>query len=214
MNYSKIYNEIVKRGNARKLKGYKEIHHILPKCIGGNNDKENIVELTAKEHFICHKLLTEIYPNETGLHYASWAMATMKNTHGRKYKVSAGEYQRLKENLVVSKETRNKISKAGIGHVVTIETKMKLHHANIGKTLSENHKQKIRSSTLGRLIKDEIRIKMSKSSIGNLHTKETKEKISLTLIGTKQKIIKCPHCNKQGGNIMKRYHFDNCKTKL
>ena len=32
--------------------------------------------------------------------------------------------------------------------------------------------------------------------------------------GKKQKIITCPHCNKSGGNAMKRWHFDNCKNKI
>lgn len=92
MNYEKIYNEIVKRAQTRKLIGYKEKHHIIPKCIGGTNDMTNIVKLTAREHFICHKLLTEIYPTKTRLHYASWLMVIMKDSHGRDYKVGAREY--------------------------------------------------------------------------------------------------------------------------
>jgi hypothetical protein len=40
--------------------GYCEKHHILPKCLGGSNDKLNLVQLTAREHFICHLLLVKI----------------------------------------------------------------------------------------------------------------------------------------------------------
>jgi hypothetical protein len=64
MDYTRIYNQIVERAQTRKLEGYVEKHHIVPKCIGGLDVKENIVELTAREHFLCHMLLCEIYPQE------------------------------------------------------------------------------------------------------------------------------------------------------
>ena len=60
MNYQRIYNQIIERAKTRQLNCYKEKHHIIPRCIGGK-DINNIVELTAKEHFLCHRLLCEIY---------------------------------------------------------------------------------------------------------------------------------------------------------
>jgi hypothetical protein len=62
MDYLKSYNSLVVRGKNRQLTGYTETHHIIPKCVGGTNDKYNLVKLTAREHFICHLLLCEIYP--------------------------------------------------------------------------------------------------------------------------------------------------------
>lgn len=38
---------------------YYEKHHILPRSLGGTNDKENLVLLTSREHFLCHWLLTK-----------------------------------------------------------------------------------------------------------------------------------------------------------
>lgn len=32
-------------------------------------------------------------------------------------------------------------------------------------------------------------------------------------LGKKQTIITCPHCGKSGGNVLRRYHFDNCKVR-
>ena len=52
MNYQKIYNQIIERAKNRQLEGYKEKHHIIPRCLNGNNDKENLVKLTAREHFL------------------------------------------------------------------------------------------------------------------------------------------------------------------
>ena len=67
MEYKKIYNQIVERAKNREIEGYTEEHHIIPKCMGGGDEKENLVKLTAKEHFLCHKLLCEIYPNNRDL---------------------------------------------------------------------------------------------------------------------------------------------------
>ena len=78
MNYQKVYNQIIERAQRRQLKGYNEKHHIIPKCIGGTNNKDNIVKLTAREHFLCHLLLVEIYPNEPKLKYALWLMSIGK----------------------------------------------------------------------------------------------------------------------------------------
>ena len=54
MNYKLHYDKLVERAKKRKLIGYVERHHIIPRSLG---EKENIVELTAREHFIAHLLL-------------------------------------------------------------------------------------------------------------------------------------------------------------
>ena len=39
--------------------------------------------------------------------------------------------------------------------------------------------------------------------------------VSTSLKGTPQPVLICPHCAKQGGvSGMKRYHFDNCKSRV
>ena len=111
MEYLKIYNRIVERATNRDVLGYVEKHHIIPKCLGGDNKKSNIVLLTAKEHYICHKLLCEIYPNESKLKYAFWRMCNVANNEyqERNYKVSAKVYSRIKSeiSLITSKRTKN-----------------------------------------------------------------------------------------------------------
>ena len=54
MNYEKIYNQIIERAKNRVLEGYGEKHHIIPKCMGGKNNLDNLVNLTAREHFLSH----------------------------------------------------------------------------------------------------------------------------------------------------------------
>ena len=60
MNYTKIYYNIIEQAKNRNIEGYNEKHHILPRSLGGGDDVENIVVLTAREHFICHYLLVKM----------------------------------------------------------------------------------------------------------------------------------------------------------
>jgi len=111
MDYKKIYQLIVKRGKNRKLEGYKERHHIIPKCMGGGNEDNNLTELTAKEHFLCHKLLCEIYPNNKRLKYALWLMAIGKRRwkDSEDYLISGKEYERLK-TMFINNSTGRKLN--------------------------------------------------------------------------------------------------------
>jgi len=79
MNYQKIYDNLIERGktrglNKKKLDYYTEQHHILPKCMNGDNNKDNLVLLTAEEHFVAHQLLVKIYPNNENLIFACQLM--------------------------------------------------------------------------------------------------------------------------------------------
>lgn len=63
MNYLKIYNNIINKRKIEKPTGYKEKHHIIPRCLNGTDENKNLIELTAREHYICHLLLVKIYKN-------------------------------------------------------------------------------------------------------------------------------------------------------
>jgi len=70
MDYKAIYYKIIENAkketdNGHRQLGYFEKHHILPKSLGGSNDKNNLVKLTAREHFICHWLLVKMYNKGT-----------------------------------------------------------------------------------------------------------------------------------------------------
>jgi hypothetical protein len=62
MDYTTIYNNLInKRKKIPITEGYKENHHILPKSLGGDNSKENLVALTGREHWVAHLLLHKIH---------------------------------------------------------------------------------------------------------------------------------------------------------
>ena len=77
MNYQTIYNELIARAAIRKndSKEYYESHHIIPRCLGGSDNRENLVNLTAREHFIAHLCLVKIYPGNGALVRAAVMMA-------------------------------------------------------------------------------------------------------------------------------------------
>jgi hypothetical protein len=58
--YTRIYYTIVERAKTRIISGYTENHHIIPRSLGGSNSKDNLAALTAREHFICHLMLTRM----------------------------------------------------------------------------------------------------------------------------------------------------------
>jgi len=129
MNYQRIHDEIIADSRLsspighkhnNKTMGYKERHHIVPKCLGGTNDSSNLIYLTARRHFIIHRLLTKIYPNNNKLWFAFSMMFCTNKTKPRHLdnawvKSSSKKYSILKEKLSNyaktrkhSKETRQK----------------------------------------------------------------------------------------------------------
>lgn len=75
---------IVKRQtNIIPLDTYREKHHIIPKCIGGTNRKENLIFLTPEEHYVAHLLLVKIFPSNAKLLFAV-KMMTVNNPHGQR----------------------------------------------------------------------------------------------------------------------------------
>lgn len=74
MNYKKIYESLVEQGKSRILESYGEIHHIIPRCMGGTDDNFNLVKLTPEEHYVAHQLLIKIYPDNHKLAKAAAMM--------------------------------------------------------------------------------------------------------------------------------------------
>lgn len=93
MNYSRIYEALIARAQSRpRPEGYVERHHILPRCMGGSDDESNLVALTAREHYVAHLLLANMYPRVPGLWVAIHIMSG-KNID----RVSSWWYRKVRE---------------------------------------------------------------------------------------------------------------------
>ena len=97
MNYKKHYISLINRAKDRKINGYTETHHIIPRCMNGTDDKDNLVDLTAREHFIAHLLLLKIYPKQYSLIKAVMMM-TVSNSIHREHRSMNRMYSWLKEH--------------------------------------------------------------------------------------------------------------------
>ncbi len=71
MNYKRVYTQIIQNRKQKPLPEgkYGEWHHIVPRSLNGSDDQNNLVRLTAREHFVCHALLAEMYEEGTNEWY-------------------------------------------------------------------------------------------------------------------------------------------------
>ena len=99
MSYMEFINNILNmRGRFNCGDNYCERHHIIPKCLGGSNDNDNLIDLLAHEHYTAHKLLALEHPENDKLVYAWNAMAYMDaKRHDRTYELTAEEFALLRE---------------------------------------------------------------------------------------------------------------------
>ena len=153
--YKIWYDSIIQKAKNRILNCYKEKHHILPKCLGGKDNQENLVELNAREHFIVHMLLCKFTKGEAKIKmlYAFNFMSVVRNNN-RNYKINSMIAQKLRSEFFANK----------LKH--TTESKLKMRESRLGMKLSEETRKKVGLAQLG-----------NKKALGLKHTEETKNKI-------------------------------------
>lgn len=145
--YSRIYDNIIDRAikrnlksriEAKKILGYVEKHHIIPKCIGGSDDDNNLVYLTAKEHFVCHRLLTKMFNDVKISRKIRFAMNQMsrKSSTQQRVRITSIVYEKIRRDFAndisllykgktrgpLSEEHKKSISVSSKGHKKTKET--------------------------------------------------------------------------------------------
>jgi hypothetical protein len=229
MNYLSIYNIIVEKALAedrRKRKTndpryvYYERHHIVPGCIGGLNNKENLVLLTAREHFVIHQLLVKIYPDSHKLVFALRMLCRNNNrNHIRNNKEYSWIKQKIAEELSVSQK-----GKPGRGHKYAKGHTMSQGEKNgmYGKTQSADAKRKQSEKALERLPEfyDFARLPKTESYKQNLRkVKQIRKYVLMSPEGIETIFDRCQDASIYSGvscsALMKlagnRYSFDHCK---
>ena len=225
--YSKWYNSIIdnaQKRNWNKVDFYVEKHHIVPRCLGGTDDKNNLVTLTAREHFICHLLLTKITSGQEKYKMISaYSKMFSSGKDNQRYKPNSRFFEMSKklssEMMKENNPTRLK----------SVRDKMILNNWS-KKENSEEIRQKISKSKMGVKLKltDEQRKKRSNNILGDknvmygkTHTDEVKQKLSklrsktwqLNNINTGDKIIFTNAMEYFKDNRKKYILFNNCKQK-
>lgn len=212
MNYQNIYNALVEKAKVRGLdksqhEGYFEIHHIIPRCLGGSDEKDNLVMFTGREHFIAHMLLWRAYPQEVSLMRAAFLMSSRWRSGGLESStpLNSKTYARLREEYAqaVSEQCSGE-NNPMYGKTHTEEARQKLktwyannpdHHLRVmaykrGITLDEARAIKVekeerkalfrynRDNGIKRPLTDTQRAALLKANTGRSVTEETKEKFS------------------------------------
>src|SRR5258706_3161683 len=155
--YKRWYYQIINKARKRGVPNeYHERHHVIPKCMGGKNNFWNIVNLTFREHYIVHWLLT-LMVTDKYLNKMLYALQSMsRNVSGGKRVIPSWLYKRAKEAA--------KVASAG----------MKLH---LGRKFSDEHRRNLSESHKGIRISKETRLKLSRALVGRKKTEETKLKM-------------------------------------
>ena len=213
--YTRWYYAIVDNAKTRSITGYTETHHIIPRSIGGSNHKDNLVKLTAREHFVCHMLLVKMLPapQNQKLVYAAWCMANQENDLQTRYKVVSRSYQWIRERFATmhAERTRsnNPMSNPAIRkrHQEAIKKRGKTK-GNTGNKRGpiSNQLREVLSQKTKESMTPERREQIRQQQLNR--TPEQKEKYKFA----HSKRISCIFCKKQltPGNF-NRWHGANCK---
>ncbi|QJT71792.1 hypothetical protein TH1_110 [Shewanella phage Thanatos-1] len=121
MNYVKIYNSLIGKRCISPAK-VGEIHHIVPRSMGGSNSKNNLVKLTYREHFVAHMLLFKIHRNLSTAH----ALNMMNNSYNGN-KLNSSVYSSLRKIRAEELSTSFKKTvsgKAVLKNIITGEIKL------------------------------------------------------------------------------------------
>ena len=209
--YTKCYYSIIHRAKSRDLsvETYTEKHHIIPRSLGGNNDPENLVKLTAREHFICHLLLPKMLTgvSKRNMTFAIWSMLNRDHSKQRsRHKVNSHTYQRLKSQIAKA------ISESNSGRKRTKEfcelmSKLKSGVTN-PKLSGQNHYTKKEGYVSKRSGENHYHYGKKQSLESNLAR-------SKTLTGIIRPKLTCPHCGTVcANNVYVQYHGNKCKALM
>jgi hypothetical protein len=178
----------------------------------GTNDIENLVLLTAREHYVCHKLLTKIYKGNRKIANAFHRMTFDKQ--GR-HNITSRDYsyaRELKTSTPISKETREKMK----NHIFSDKHKENLKLSHLG--LKYENRVLDRSGELntffGKKHTDEAKEKMRQKKIGTHQSEITKEKRSISMIGQNSYLRSDETKQKMSNNRKGKTMSDKSKQKI
>ncbi len=82
VNGFKVRGDIKIKRLRRTDEKYREVHHILPRTLGGLDEESNLVIIKLEEHLLLHGLLCRVYPYNRAMY-----KAFIRMYYGEKYHV-------------------------------------------------------------------------------------------------------------------------------
>lgn len=140
MNYEKIYQSIIEKRKANPAQGVIERHHIIPRCLGGSDAEENMIDLTPKEHFLCHYLLAKMHGGS--LWSAYYFMSHPETNSGRGIRVTSSQYHAGRINYISYLKTKTGKKNPNYGNSYSKESRDKISKKR-SNYIKENHPKAI-----------------------------------------------------------------------
>jgi hypothetical protein len=156
-HYSR-YQRFIGSLRGQSVDGYAEVHHIVPRSLGGSDDAGNLIRITARQHYIAHWMLARALGGS-----ASRAFFMMSNfgkygqVNSTTYQIARKEYaDRVSEQLKLNPNIP----------AFTDEHREKLRQAKIGRKLSEQTRHRVSAAQRGRKLSEETRRRISEAKKG------------------------------------------------
>jgi len=217
--YTRWYNNITEQAKSRTLDCYTEKHHVIPRSLGGTDDASNLVNLTAREHFICHWLLTKMHAGDArGKMINALYLMQGKNKYQDRY-INSKVYATLRE------EYAQYISNLNTGRIQPADEKSRQIAAITGRKrapFSDEWKANMslkksgeNNPRYGVELSESTRQKIGDKIRGRVQTEEEKARRSVANMGKVKPKKLCPHCQQLVAvNGYARWHGINCKSNL
>lgn len=133
LNYQKIYDQFIadRRINQPSETEYVEVHHILPRHVGGSDEPENLIRLRPEDHFFAHLLLAKIHGGRLWVPVVLWCGGDKGNWRAKKSRNNYGWLVRLAGARTAGKVAASYSDKlhrvVNEGGVVVEATQLDLH---------------------------------------------------------------------------------------
>jgi hypothetical protein len=198
--YKQWYANITERAKNRILETYTESHHVVPRSLGGGDEADNLVNLTAREHFVCHWLLVKMTTGQEHhkmLNALRMMRAEKQGQQRYTTKITARVYESIKQEYAALQSKQfTGIGNGMFGKHHTQETRDKIRQKNLGKKLTPEQIEKLKKATIGKKkppITEEHRAKLSlakqgenNNMWGKTQSDDTRKKIGDKIRGRKQ----------------------------
>ncbi len=154
---------------------YVELHHIIPRSLGGSNEADNLVCLTAREHCIAHLLLCR-FGNENQISKMTWALQRFLSSNKT---ISSILYESTRQKWIAEQKKRLIGNKHRLGKKDSLEVRKKKSNSLKGIAGKYSRSEKHCKQSSERIIK----INAEKNPMNN---PESRAKVSASKIGRKR----------------------------
>lgn len=209
--YERWYNALIAKARSHGTVTIKipntEVHRIIPRCIGGTDDLENLVRFTIREHYLAHLILIRMYDGPEK-YKMEWALFSMGAKPARKLILSTRQFEKTRLTLHTAMRGRKQSEEHCRNKGLALRGKNNgMHHSKgrkhplLGKACTDERKKNISDAQKKRFAEGAIH-----GRLGKHFSKESKLKISLAKIGKKQSK---QHIKRKSQSTSKKWKITN-----